>query len=296
MKQVTNKIKESYGKLLLFFFIFLLAIKGTGSGQCLPDTPKADLQAVSIDPSSLEISPVGTIQLVIEMKNNGPCVIPMGEASFTVTFPDTYIQPGVPLNVTNVCGPNRWQLFNQTQAGGFYSLIFRNSGEVIPVGGVACPISFDIRGKGIVTTKPISISLSSSLTALAKTGDLNVLNQSISLKLNVGANTSPIPALIITDFNVKANECNAVLTWKTSSNNIADSFEVEYGINETAFTRVGVLQNKNSNSNSGSTYEYVKDQGNSKGYYRLKIFEKGGKFSYSKTVSINTKCIIKKGF
>ena len=294
MKKKINKIIASGCKLILLSFLFLLATVGTGRGQCIPGTPKADLQAVSMDPSVLEISPVGTIQLVIEMKNNGPCIIPKGEASFTVTFPDTYIQPGVPLNVTNVCGPNRWQLFNQTQAGGFYSLIFRNSGEVLPVGGVACPISFDIRGKGIVTTKAISISLSSSLIALAKTGDLNVLNQSISTKLKVGVNTSPIPALIVTDLNVKANECNAVLTWKTSSNNIADSFEVEYGINETAFTRVGVLQNKNNNSDL--TYEFVKDQGNSKGYYRLKIIAKGGKFSYSKVVSVDTKCIIKKGF
>ena len=176
MKQVTNKIKESGGKLVLLFSWFLLVTAGIGRGQC----SNVDLQAVSMDPSALVISPLGTVQLVIEMKNNGPCPIPVGEARFTVTFPDTHIQPAVPLNVTNACGPNRWQLFNQTQAGGFYSLTFRNDGGAIPVGGAACPMSFNIGGKGLFSAAPIPITLSSGLTPLSTVADVNGFNQNLS--------------------------------------------------------------------------------------------------------------------
>lgn len=290
MNQVKNKLKESSGKVVLLFIWFLLVTAGSGRGQC----PNVDLQAVSIDPSALMMSPLGTIKLVVEMKNNGPCPIPIKEARFTISFPDKYIQPGNPLNVVDNCVPTRWKLFNSNQADGFYSFTFRNDAGPIPVGGAPCPMSFSIRGKGLVATEPITISLSSSLTALSTKGDLNGLNQSASTKLFVGTKPSPPPTITITDFNVKANDCNAVLTWKTSSNNNVDSFEVEYGFNEKEFTRAGVLQNKN--SNAGSTYEYVKDQGNGKRFYRIKVLAKNGKIIYSEVVGVDTKCIIKKGF
>ena len=50
------------------------------------------------------------------------------------------------------------------------------------------------------------------------------------------------------------------------------------------------------NSADGLTYEYTHFQGIGRGYYRLKIISRDGKFSYSKIVNVDTKCIIKKGF
>ena len=284
MKQLINKIKGSGGKLVLLSFGFLLATAGTGRAQCIPGDPKADLQAVSMDPSALVISPLGTIQLVIEMKNNGPCVIPIGEARFTVTFPDTHIQPAVPLNVTNVCGPNRWQLFNQTQAGGFYSLTFLNNGEAIPVGGTACPMSFNIGGRGFFSGTPIPITLSSGLTGVATVADPNGFNQTLNANLVIAA-TLPV---VLADINATAKGCNGILNWRTSLELNMKNFEVEYSTNGVSFTKVGTVAALN--ASDGSTYSYVNNQGTAKGYYRIKMVNQSGELNYSKVVSVDTKC------
>lgn len=261
---------------------FLLATAGTTRAQC--PGGGVDLMAVSIDPSALVISPLGTIQLVVEMRNNGPCVIPTGQARFTVTFPDTHIQPAIPLNVTDLCVPARWSLFNQNQAGGFYSLTFRNDAGPIPVGGAACAMTFNIGGKGLLTAAPVPITLTSSLTATATEGDLNGFNQNASTQVSVAA----VLPVVLADFNVTASSCNSVLNWRTLSENKVKNFEIQYSSNASSFTTVGTINAKN--SANGATYKYVNAQGNGRGFYRVKMVDLDGQVSYSNILSVDTRC------
>ena len=113
---------------------------------------------------------------------------------------------------------------------------FRNDGGPIPAGGKACSFHFDVKGKA-VTNGPVAITLASSLSATAKTADVNGNNQSVSTELNVSAVAAPPPPEIITDLGVTAKECDATLKWKISSKNAIDSFEIEHGTNETQFTK-----------------------------------------------------------
>lgn len=94
--------------------------------------------------------------------------------------------------------------------------------------------------------------------------------------------------VVLSDVYATASSCNGILNWKTSSEQNISKFEVEYSKNGIQFATVGSVAAKN--ISSGSTYKYVNNQGTSKGFYRLKTVDFDGNVSYSKVVSIDTKC------
>jgi len=254
--------------------------------QCID----VDLQAVSIDPGHTSIGKGQQTTITVVMKNHGSCSIPVGEATAQVTLSAVYLDIGTPVNFSDGC--KQWTYLGAVSNAKQHNLFFRNDGGPIPPDGKACSFHFDVKGKAI-TNAPVSITLASSLSATAKTGDVNGNNQSVSTELHVSAVAAPPPPELITDFSITAKECDATLKWRASSNNTTDSFEIEYGINEAQLAKVGALP---VNSNGSLSYEYTHFQGIGKGYYRVKAINKGGKSSYSKITSIDTKCIIKKGF
>jgi hypothetical protein len=271
----------------LFLSLLLLASTSELRAQCID----VDLQAVSIDPGHTSIGKGQTTTITVVMKNHGSCPIPAGDATTQVTLSAVYLDLGTPVNFIDGC--KQWTYLGAVSNAKQHNLFFRNDGGPIPPDGKACSFHFDVKGK-IVSSAPIAITLASSLSATAKTADINGNNQSVSTELHVTAVAVPPPPELITDIGVTAKECDAMLKWKVSSNNRIDSFEVEYGINGTQFTKVGAMPVKN--TADGLTYEYTHYQGIGSGYYRLKIINRNGKFSFSKTVNIDTKCIIKKGF
>jgi hypothetical protein len=94
--------------------------------------------------------------------------------------------------------------------------------------------------------------------------------------------------VVLADLSVTANSCNGIVNWKTASEQNVKSFEVEYSANGVTFTTAGTVQAKN--STSGSVYKYVNAQGTGRGFYRLKIVDIDGQVSYSRIVSVDTKC------
>lgn len=249
-----------------------------------------DLQAISIDPLQPRIGKGETTSLVVSMTNNGPCPIPKSEARFTVTLPDAYLEPAKQLKISDGCVPAKWTLFNQTHTDGFYTLTFSNAGGPLPAGGTPCAVSFNIKAIGQNESEPVTISLVSSLSALATTGDVNGINQSVLTKLHITSGSLPVKENV-TDFSGKAKECDALLSWKAETDQV-DKLEVEYGTSEAGLSVVGP-GTTNFVTGEGTFTNY---QGNGKGYYRLKITGKNGKISYSNVVMVETKCVVKKGF
>lgn len=271
----------------LFLSLFLLTTIAGLQAQCID----VDLQAVSIDPGHTSIGKGQTTTITVAMKNHGSCPILPGEATTQITLSAVYVDLGTPINFSDNC--KHWTYLGAVSNAKQHNLFFRNDGGAIPPGTSACSFHFDVKGK-MAGTAPIPITLASSLSATAKTADVNGNNQSVSTELYVTATAVPPTPELITDFNITAKECDAMLKWKTSLNNTIDSFEIEYGINETQLAKVGVVPVKN--TADGLTFEYANYQGIGRGYYRLKIINKNGKSSFSKTVNIDTKCILKKGF
>ena len=277
MKHINNKLKRAGSRLLVLGTVLLLSAAGRLQAQ------NVDLQAVSIDPStpSLAVGQVG--QIVVSMRNNGPSVIPLSEATAQITLSSVYLDIALPVTFSDApC--NQWTYLGNVPGAGTHNLFFQNNGAAIPVGALGCSFSINVAGKA-VTTAPSGITLASSLAPTATTSDVNGTNQAASSEINITATILPV---VLADINVTASSCNGVLNWKTASEQNVKSFEVEYSANGVSFTKAGTVQAKN--STSGSVYKYANAQGTGRGYYRLKIVDIDGQVSYSRIVSVDTKC------
>ena len=98
---------------------------------------------------------------------------------------------------------------------------------------------------------------------------------------------NPLP-IILSSFTGIANKCEAVLQWKTSTEINADKFVVEQSSNGLNFTAVAEI--RSANSATGKSYQTAVSQPNSITYYRLKLVDKDGRFSYSPVVTVRTSC------
>lgn len=97
----------------------------------------------------------------------------------------------------------------------------------------------------------------------------------------------PLP-ITLSSFSGIANKCDAVLQWKTSQEINADKFVVEQSSNGLNFTAIAEI--KSANSSTGKSYQTSVSQPTGIMYYRLKLLDKDGKFSYSPIVTVRTSC------
>ena len=284
MKGQKNKLKKVVKNLLviaigLFFMNTVMAQEPCN---------RVDLQGVSIDPIPGTIKKGQTASIVVAMKNNGPCVIPKGDATAQVTLIGEFLDPGTPVNFIDICG--QWSYLGVISKDGNHDLFFQNNAGAIPLGGQYCYFQFDVVGKAD-TKSATGITLVSTLGATSMMVDMNGRNQAASTELKVTSSALPF---VLTDFGVTANGCTANLNWKTSAEKNVTSFEIEHSTDGYQYTKAGTIPAKK--STGGASYEYAYEQGPGIAYYRLKMIEKGGTFSHSKIISIDTKCAAKKGF
>ncbi len=92
-------------------------------------------------------------------------------------------------------------------------------------------------------------------------------------------NLGPLP-IVLSEFVAINRDCNAILNWKTSSEINADKYEVEISTSS-VFSKVGTIA-ANGNTSSTSKYAFTYSmQSNVVYYFRLKMIQKDGSFTYS---------------
>lgn len=259
----------------------MLCIISISNTVAQPCPGNVDLQAASIDPGQPSILVGQTTQVYVVMQNNGPCDIPVGEATCQITLSSVYLDLGTPFNFTDICNP-QWTYLGVISNATQHNLFFRNNAGPIPV-GAACYFSFDIKGK-LITPVNSAISLSSSLHGTALSSDIDPANQSNGTVINV---TAPLPVKL-ESFAGTIKECDALLSWKTTSEENFERFDVEYSVDGRTFNKVGSVQGRN--SPTGATYTFNYAQQASKAFYRLKLVDKDGKINFSGTVQLTSKC------
>lgn len=90
----------------------------------------------------------------------------------------------------------------------------------------------------------------------------------------------------MTSFNGTRNNYDAVLNWRTSTELDVQEFQLERSEDGVSFNGVGTIAAKN--SPAGAAYSYTDAAiGAGAYYYRLKIVDADGSFSYSKVVYVN---------
>jgi hypothetical protein len=115
----------------------------------------------------------------------------------------------------------------------------------------------------------------------------NWANDNSSAQLKVTG--APLLPVQLGSFDVKADKCNAVLNWTTSSEESSFSyFDVEYSSDGSTYLKIGTLKGKT--QSAGSLYGFTYFQLSGTGFYRLKQVAKDGTFEYSNIVRTSTNC------
>jgi hypothetical protein len=103
----------------------------------------------------------------------------------------------------------------------------------------------------------------------------------------IGSTTLPLP-LKLEQFNAAASNCNAELSWRTSSEINTDKFIIEQSFDGSNFSTVATVKAK---GNSGSNdYNYISTQSSPIAYYRLKMLDQNGMYTYSKIIACHNTC------
>jgi hypothetical protein len=98
---------------------------------------------------------------------------------------------------------------------------------------------------------------------------------------------SPLP-VVLSSFTGAPNKCDAVLQWKTSQEINSDKFVIEQSSNGLNFAAVSEV--KAANNANGKSYQASVSQPSGIAYYRLKLLDRDGKFSFSPVVTVRTSC------
>ncbi len=92
----------------------------------------------------------------------------------------------------------------------------------------------------------------------------------------------------IKSFNATAQLCNALVTWVTENESVMKQYELQQSLNGSNFTTIyTVLSNQMSASN---TYKQLAIQTQGQAYYRVKLVEQTGAFSYTEIIGLRTSC------
>ena len=146
------------------------------------------------------------------------------------------------------------------------------------IGTIANPTNLTTSAIGLVTgVYQFELKVSNSLGLIGKD----------TISINNGFQILPV---VLTDFSAKLSTSSSVLVqWKTSAELNFDYFVVEKSTNGQSFSEAARLSSKGS-ANVESNYSLTDElPENGINYYRLKMIDKDGTFSYSKVVNVSVK-------
>ncbi len=90
------------------------------------------------------------------------------------------------------------------------------------------------------------------------------------------------------NFQANVMGCSAVLNWISTNEEKADRYEIEQSANGVAFTKVATVNSKGNSTENN--YNLSVNQSSAISYYRLKMIEKDGLYSYSPVQQVKTNC------
>jgi hypothetical protein len=257
--------------------LLLIAFGGAVQAQSCPMQTNAQFA----DPSATEIrleplSPViggyAYMQAVLEnasLSANGR--IPAGTVYITISFPDKF---GINV-VPNLEGFN----VVYTELGPAGTLHLVNNEAVMP--GDVLIATFPIKGyslgAGTATFNVDRVSDPCVMVANTQTA-----NDNSSVTLNV---TTVLP-LIVSDFSVIEKNCNAVLSWTTQLETDGKYFIVEKSNDGMNYNTVTSISPRGTPGN----YSITVDAPTGNMYYRLKLVNENGTFTYTPAKLLRISC------
>jgi hypothetical protein len=137
------------------------------------------------------------------------------------------------------------------------------------------------------------IDLSGGATASGNTENSTLSGTMIAGITAVGIGTiNFVLPLKLENFSAIPQNCNAALSWKTTQEINTLQFNIEQSLDGASFTSVALVPAAG-NSSDPLLYCIMIPQSNSNAYYRLKMIDIDGAFTYSSVVHVQTACGLK---
>lgn len=156
-----------------------------------------------------------------------------------------------------------------------------------------------IFSSGVPTTEPSSADLVANVTADMATADIAkiygfAIRQGTTgtgaatidgIRISDGWYNAPLPATL-KSFSGSLLGNTASINWSVTNETNLNGYSIEKSNDGANFSNIGFISAKNSSS---ASYSFSDANVSGLTYYRLKIVDKDGKYSYSKTITVNTK-------
>jgi hypothetical protein len=143
------------------------------------------------------------------------------------------------------------------------------------------PIGDDVTNYGSLFYQSANAGIIRGSAAPNTNADYGTSNQQVGL---TGGTLLPLNLL---SFTATQKNCNASIAWKTADEVNSKNFEVQTSTNGTSFTTTATIAAKGGTT---SNYSTILPQQAGTVYYRLKMVDKDGKFTYSTIVPLAINC------
>ncbi len=238
-------------------------------------------------PISVNTTPTNTLYsngiLKIGIQENGKQEVacPTSEKSIVCTP-----SPTVPAYTLSSSSVNQYQTVTCTisnaVAGTFYALSDSATGQSYGLGKWATSNgNLVLTSDAFIDANTYKVKVNgTSLSGLT-------LCSAVSATGTIVVNPAVVLPLSLIDFKGKKQSAGILLEWTTENEIHSDRFEIERSNNGISFYNIG-RTNAAGNAGAKTFYSYTDlNPATSKSYYRLKMIDMDGKFSYSKVVAFN---------
>jgi hypothetical protein len=135
------------------------------------------------------------------------------------------------------------------------------------------------------------IDLSGAATASGNTENSSLTGTMVAgiSAIGIGSIDFDLP-LNLVSFTAQENGCNASLNWTTTNEQNTANFDVEQSDDGTTFHLAGIVAAKN--NIRINNYSFIENQTSSVNYYRLKMIDRDGVFTYSPVEIVKTNCSV----
>jgi hypothetical protein len=220
-----------------------------------------------------------TTQIRVTIYNNGSVDLPMYKIRPLIS-----VGSGITFNASQPNLPAGWSILTNTGT----TIRFSNGTDMIPV--------FESRDFYINVTPAAAGSYTFTANIFWSTGVTPGSASGPATGEDDPGNNSSVTTSIVTatlplrlvSFTGVGSSCSALLDWKTEEESNTSHFEIEQSTDGIHFAKlVTVAAQGNGN---GKNYNTTTAQEKTTGYYRLKMVDKDGKFTYSEIIVVKVNC------
>ncbi len=204
------------------------------------------------------------------------------------------------IRINNI-GPIQYQIDYQLDAGSFYP-IATLSGPTRTTGNyILGPIDLskiaglqDVPTTSTITFRITPFDASSTGTFLIGSGTADTDADMLITGGYSDANiiTTPLPVKL-SEFKLNRNDNNVLLNWKTQLEINFSHFEIERSGDGSSFNALASMVGSNSSNGRNYSYTDVLNTSAGKFYYRLKMVDKDGSFTYSNILAVDNNTFAK---